>query len=62
VKLISDCRNAIFRGNALTEALTERLLAFSHEQPVSTLPVDLTALLNGMIDTLARTLGSRHPN
>ena len=38
-------------------ALTNRLLAFSRNQPLAPQPLDLNALLNGMTDMLARALG-----
>ncbi|UMY18849.1 response regulator [Methylobacterium organophilum] len=40
-------------------ALTHRLLAFARRQPLSTQIVDANALLQGMADLLARTLGKQ---
>ena len=40
-------------------SLTQRLLAFARQQDLKALPVDLGALIQGMIDLLERSLGPR---
>jgi PAS domain S-box-containing protein len=40
-------------------SLTQRLLAFARQQDLKAVPVDLGALLRGMIDLLERSLGPR---
>ena len=40
-------------------SLTQRLLAFSRQQDLRAVPVDLRALVEGMIDLLERSLGPR---
>jgi PAS domain S-box-containing protein len=40
-------------------SLTQRLLAFARQQDLKALPVDLRALIHGMIDLLERSLGPR---
>jgi PAS domain S-box-containing protein len=40
-------------------SLTQRLLAFARQQDLRAVPVDLTALVQGMIDLLERSLGPR---
>jgi PAS domain S-box-containing protein len=40
-------------------SLTQRLLAFARQQDLRAVPVDLRALLKGMIDLLERSLGPR---
>jgi len=44
-------------GATRAAALTQRLLAFSRQQPLAPTPVDANAMVEGMIELLARTLG-----
>jgi PAS domain S-box-containing protein len=51
-------------GNAVAgarraESLTQRLLAFSRQQPLDPKPLDLSRLVTGMSDLLRRTLGEQ---
>jgi len=51
-------------GNAITgarraETLTQRLLAFSRQQPLDPKPIDFGRLVTGMSDLLRRTLGEQ---
>ena len=51
-------------GNAMqgarrAESLTQRLLAFSRQQPLDPKPVDIGRLVTGMSDLLRRTLGEQ---
>jgi PAS domain S-box-containing protein len=45
------------RGARRAESLTQRLLAFSRQQPLDPKPVDVGRLVTGMSDLLRRTLG-----
>jgi PAS domain S-box-containing protein len=45
------------RGARRAESLTQRLLAFSRQQPLDPKPVDVGRLVSGMSDLLRRTLG-----
>jgi PAS domain S-box-containing protein len=47
------------RGARRAESLTQRLLAFSRQQPLDPKPVDLGRLVTGMSDLLRRTLGEQ---
>jgi len=44
-------------GATRAAALTQRLLAFSRQQPLAPTPVDANAMVEGMIELLVRTLG-----
>ncbi len=44
-------------GTERAAALTQRLLAFSRQQPLKPKPVDIADLVSGMLDMLQRTLG-----
>ncbi|MDV3459104.1 PAS domain-containing protein [Sphingomonas sp. HF-S4] len=44
-------------GATRAAALTQRLLAFSRQQPLAPSPVDANAMVEGMIELLMRTLG-----
>jgi PAS domain S-box-containing protein len=44
-------------GAGRAAALTQRLLSFSRQTPLTPIAVDLNALVTGMIDLLTRTLG-----
>ena len=46
-------------GARRAASLTQRLLAFSRQQPLDPRPIDLGRLLNGMSDLLRRTLGEQ---
>jgi PAS domain S-box-containing protein len=47
------------RGARRAESLTQRLLAFSRQQPLDPKPVDLGRLVTSMSDMLRRTLGEQ---
>jgi PAS domain S-box-containing protein len=47
------------RGARRAESLTQRLLAFSRQQPLNPKPTDLGRLVTGMSDLLRRTLGEQ---
>jgi PAS domain S-box-containing protein len=49
-------QNAL-RGVARAEAVTQRLLAFSRQQPLAPRSIDVGRLVSGMSDLLRRTLG-----
>ena len=49
---------AILRAASRGSELTQRLLAFSRQQPLRPQAIDLAALAGGMTDLLARTLGA----
>ncbi len=53
----NEYTDAIRRATARGAELTQRLLAFSRRQPLQPQPVDLAALVAGMIDLMTRTLG-----
>ncbi len=47
------------KGARRAETLTQRLLAFSRQQPLAPRPLDLGRLVSGMSDMLRRTLGEQ---
>jgi PAS domain S-box-containing protein len=47
------------RGAQRAVSLTQRLLAFSRQQPLDPKPVDVSRLVSGMSDLLRRTLGEQ---
>ena len=47
------------KGARRAESLTQRLLAFSRQQPLDPKPIDLGRLVTGMSDLLRRTLGEQ---
>ena len=47
------------QGARRAETLTQRLLAFSRQQPLDPKPVDIGRLVTGMSDLLRRTLGEK---
>jgi PAS domain S-box-containing protein len=47
------------RGARRAEALTQRLLAFSRQQPLNPKPVEISRLVTGMSDLLRRTIGEQ---
>ena len=46
-------------GATRAAALTQRLLGFARQQPLAPVPLDINALVSGMIDLLMRTLGEK---
>ena len=57
-RLLRSTENAL-RGARRAETLTQRLLAFSRQQPLDPKPLDLGRLVTGMSDLLRRTLGEQ---
>src|SRR4029078_171461 len=57
-KLKRSAENAM-RGARRAESLTQRLLAFSRQQPLDPKPIDIVRLVTGMSDLLRRTLGEQ---
>ena len=57
-RLRRSAENAM-RGARRAETLTQRLLAFSRQQPLDPKPIDLGRLVTGMSDLLRRTLGEQ---
>ena len=57
-RLERSAENAM-RGARRAETLTQRLLAFSRQQPLDPKPIDLRRLVSGMSDLLRRTLGEQ---
>jgi PAS domain S-box-containing protein len=57
-RLQRSASNAL-QGARRAESLTQRLLAFSRQQPLDPKPVDLARLVTGMSDLLRRTLGEQ---
>jgi PAS domain S-box-containing protein len=57
-RLIRSASNAM-RGARRAESLTQRLLAFSRQQPLDPKPIDVGRLVTGMSDLLRRTLGEQ---
>ncbi len=55
-RLARSAENAM-RGARRAESLTQRLLAFSRQQPLDPRPLDLGRTIPGMSDMLRRTLG-----
>jgi PAS domain S-box-containing protein len=49
----------IMQGARRAESLTQRLLAFSRQQPLDPKPIDVGRLVTGMSDLLRRTLGEQ---
>ena len=47
------------RGAERAASLTQRLLAFSRQQPLEPKPIDVGRLVTGMSDLLRRTLGEQ---
>jgi signal transduction histidine kinase/CheY-like chemotaxis protein len=45
-------------GGRRAAALTQRVLAFSRQQPLAPKPLDVNALVSGMLELLSRTLGA----
>jgi PAS domain S-box-containing protein len=57
-RLQRSATNAM-RGARRAESLTQRLLAFSRQQPLDPKPLDLGRVIPGMSDLLRRTLGEQ---
>ena len=57
-RLQRSASNAM-RGARRAESLTQRLLAFSRQQPLDPKPIDLGRLVTSMSDLLRRTLGEQ---
>ena len=57
-KLALRLENAM-HGAKRAATLTKRLLAFSRQQPLNPVPVDVNRLLNGMSDFLGRSVGEQ---
>jgi len=55
-RLARSSENAL-RGAKRAETLTQRLLAFSRQQPLDPKPVDIGRLVTGMSDLLRRSIG-----
>jgi PAS domain S-box-containing protein len=51
--------DSAMRGAERAVALTQRLLAFSRQQPLDPKPVDVSRLVTGMLDLLRSTLGEQ---
>jgi signal transduction histidine kinase/DNA-binding response OmpR family regulator len=51
--------DSAMRGAQRAASLTQRLLAFSRQQPLDPRPVDLSRLVSGMSDLLHRTIGEQ---
>ncbi len=51
--------DSAMRGAQRAASLTQRLLAFSRQQPLDPKPVDLSRLVSGMSDLLHRTIGEQ---
>jgi signal transduction histidine kinase len=51
--------DSAMRGAQRAASLTQRLLAFSRQQPLNPRPVDLSRLVSGMSDLLHRTIGEQ---
>ncbi len=54
---IARARDMALKGVHRAELLTQRLLAFSRQQPLSPQPVDANRLVSGISDLLRRTIG-----
>ena len=57
-RLQRSAENAM-RGARRAESLTQRLLAFSRQQPLDPKPIELSRLVTGMSDLLRRTIGEQ---
>ena len=51
--------NNVMQGARRAESLTQRLLAFSRQQPLDPKPIDIGRLVTGMSDLMRRTLGEQ---
>jgi PAS domain S-box-containing protein len=57
-RLKRSAENAM-RGSRRAESLTQRLLAFSRQTPLTPKPIDIARLVGGLSDLLRRTLGEQ---
>ncbi len=57
-RLARSAENAL-RGAKRAETLTQRLLAFSRQQPLDPKPIDVGRLVTGMSDLLRRSIGEQ---
>ena len=57
VERLRRSAESAMRGARRAESLTQRLLAFSRQQPLDPKPIDLGRMIPGMSDLLRRTLG-----
>jgi PAS domain S-box-containing protein len=56
---IDQLVESAMRGAQRAASLTQRLLAFSRQQPLDPKPIDLSRLVSGMSDLLHRTIGEQ---
>jgi signal transduction histidine kinase/DNA-binding response OmpR family regulator len=56
---IERMADSAMRGAQRAASLTQRLLAFSRQQPLDPKPVDVSRLVSGMSDLLHRTIGEQ---
>jgi PAS domain S-box-containing protein len=59
VELLKRSADNAMRGSRRAESLTQRLLAFSRQTPLTPKPIDIGHLVGGLSDLLRRTLGER---
>ena len=57
--VLTRSAESALRGAQRAASLTQRLLAFSRQQPLNPKPVDLGRLVTGMSDLLQRTIGEQ---
>jgi PAS domain S-box-containing protein len=57
-RLARSAENAL-RGARRAESLTQRLLAFSRQQPLDPKPIEVSRLVTGMSDLLRRSIGEQ---
>ena len=57
VRLLENAMQGAMRG----ASLTQRMLAFARRQDLKPVPVEITALVNGMLDLLQRSIGPSIP-
>jgi len=56
---VTRALDSAMRGTHRAASLTQRLLAFSRQQPLDPKPADLSRLVSGMSDLLRRTIGEQ---
>jgi PAS domain S-box-containing protein len=59
IERLRRAAGSAMRGARRAESLTQRLLAFSRQQPLDPKPLDLARVVPGMSDMLRRTLGEQ---
>jgi CheY-like chemotaxis protein len=57
---LERCIDNAYEGAERAAALTSRLLAFSRQQPLAPLTLDVNKLVSGMSDLLQRTMGEQY--